>query len=52
MVDTALWWKERVNFFFFTSESVNEGHPDKLRHHVSDTVLDLRLKQDVCPKVA
>mgnify|MGYP000193558155 CR=1 FL=1 len=25
---------------FFTSESVNEGHPDKICHQISDAVLD------------
>jgi len=32
--------------FLFTSESVNEGHPDKLADIVSDAVLDACLKQD------
>jgi len=32
--------------FLFTSESVNEGHPDKLADIVSDSVLDACLKQD------
>ena len=30
--------------YIFTSESVSEGHPDKLCDRVSDTVLDLFLK--------
>jgi len=34
------------NEFLFTSESVNEGHPDKLCDIVSDSVLDACLKQD------
>ena len=38
--------------FFFTSESVNEGHPDKLADQVSDAVLDACLKQDPYSKVA
>ena len=29
--------------FLFSSESVNEGHPDKLADQVSDAVLDCRL---------
>jgi len=32
--------------FLFTSESVNEGHPDKLADMVSDAVLDACLEQD------
>ncbi|MBR3720785.1 MAG: methionine adenosyltransferase [Clostridia bacterium] len=32
--------------YFFTSESVTEGHPDKLCDYISDTILDECLKQD------
>jgi len=38
--------------FLFTSESVGEGHPDKLCDQVSDAVLDAHLKQDPNAKVA
>lgn len=38
--------------FLFTSESVNEGHPDKLCDQVSDAVLDACLGQDEWSKVA
>lgn len=38
--------------FFFTSESVTEGHPDKLCDKVSDTILDACLKADPESKVA
>lgn len=38
--------------FLFTSESVNEGHPDKLCDQVSDAVLDACLEQDPDSKVA
>jgi len=38
--------------FLFTSESVNEGHPDKLCDQVSDAVLDACLKEDPDSKVA
>eukprot|EP00741_Cyanophora_paradoxa_P009567 tig00001530_g9266.t1 len=38
--------------FLFTSESVNEGHPDKLCDQVSDAVLDACLKEDPASKVA
>ena len=37
--------------FLFTSESVNEGHPDKLADQVSDAVLDACLEQDPASKV-
>lgn len=38
--------------FLFTSESVGEGHPDKLCDQISDTVLDECLKQDALSRVA
>jgi S-adenosylmethionine synthetase len=38
--------------FLFTSESVTEGHPDKLCDQISDAVLDAILKQDVNCRVA
>jgi len=38
--------------FLFTSESVNEGHPDKLADQVSDAILDACLEQDPECKVA
>ncbi len=38
--------------FLFTSESVTEGHPDKLCDQVSDAILDELLKQDPQSRVA
>jgi len=38
--------------FLFTSESVNEGHPDKLCDQVSDAILDACLAEDPDSKVA
>lgn len=38
--------------FFFSSESVTEGHPDKLCDSLSDTILDACLAQDPKAKVA
>jgi len=38
--------------FLFSSESVNEGHPDKLCDQVSDSVLDTCLTEDPKSKVA
>ncbi|XP_031658239.1 S-adenosylmethionine synthase isoform X2 [Oncorhynchus kisutch] len=40
------------DYFLFTSESVGEGHPDKLCDQISDAVLDAHLKQDPDAKVA
>lgn len=42
---------ERKNFIF-TSESVGEGHPDKICDQVSDAVLDNALSQDADSRVA
>jgi len=38
--------------YFFTSESVTEGHPDKVCDQISDAVLDEVLKQDPTGRVA
>ena len=38
--------------FLFTSESVSEGHPDKVADQISDAVLDAILKQDTQARVA
>lgn len=38
--------------FVFTSESVSEGHPDKIADQISDAVLDAILKQDPRARVA
>lgn len=38
--------------YFFTSESVTEGHPDKLADLISDSILDECLKQDKKSRVA
>ncbi|MBI1274271.1 MAG: methionine adenosyltransferase [Alphaproteobacteria bacterium] len=38
--------------FFFTSESVSEGHPDKLCDRISDTIVDLYLKHDPQSRLA
>lgn len=40
------------NNFIFTSESVSEGHPDKIADQVSDAVLDEMLRQDPKARVA
>ncbi|MCQ2318453.1 MAG: methionine adenosyltransferase [Bacteroidales bacterium] len=38
--------------YYFTSESVSEGHPDKVADQISDAVLDEMLRQDPESKVA
>ena len=38
--------------YYFTSESVTEGHPDKVCDNISDTILDECLKQDKNSRVA
>lgn len=38
--------------YYFSSESVGEGHPDKLCDQVSDAILDACLTQDKYAKVA
>ena len=40
------------NNFIFTSESVSEGHPDKLADQISDAVVDAMLAQDSKSRVA
>lgn len=37
---------------FFTSESVTEGHPDKICDRISDSILDALLEQDASSRVA
>jgi len=41
-----------VNSFTFTSESVTEGHPDKMADQISDAILDELLAQDPMSRVA
>jgi S-adenosylmethionine synthetase len=41
-----------ANNFFFTSESVSEGHPDKVSDQISDAILDAILAQDPTARVA
>ena len=38
--------------YLFTSESVSEGHPDKVADQVSDAILDALLEQDIRSRVA
>lgn len=43
---------ESIDTFLFTSESVGEGHPDKICDQISDAILDAHLKLDPNAKVA
>ena len=38
--------------YLFTSESVTEGHPDKICDQISDAILDALLEQDPMSRVA
>jgi S-adenosylmethionine synthetase len=38
--------------YLFTSESVSEGHPDKIADQISDAILDAILEQDLAARVA
>ena len=41
-----------IGTYLFTSESVTEGHPDKIADQISDAVLDEVLRQDIAGRVA
>ena len=41
-----------MNKYYFTSESVTEGHPDKLCDYISDSILDAYLQGDENSRVA
>ncbi|MEO9384532.1 S-adenosylmethionine synthetase N-terminal domain-containing protein, partial [Chromobacterium phragmitis] len=38
--------------YLFTSESVSEGHPDKVADQISDAILDAILREDKHARVA
>ena len=40
------------SYTLFTSESVSEGHPDKVADQVSDAILDLYISKDADARVA
>lgn len=44
--------QDDIGTFLFTSESVGEGHPDKICDQISDAILDAHLMQDPDAKVA
>ena len=41
-----------MNKYYFTSESVTEGHPDKLCDYISDSILDAYIEKDAKSRVA
>lgn len=41
-----------ANSYLFTSESVSEGHPDKMCDQISDAILDAAIKNDTSARVA
>jgi len=43
---------DKTNLQLFTSESVTEGHPDKICDRISDSILDALLEQDCSARVA
>ena len=49
----ATWeWMNLSRRRLFTSESVTEGHPDKVADQISDAILDSILKEDPIARVA
>jgi S-adenosylmethionine synthetase len=44
--------RKTMSEYFFTSESVSEGHPDKVADQISDAILDAILAQDPYARVA
>ena len=44
--------KKTLSEMLFTSESVTEGHPDKISDQISDAILDAMLDQDTASRVA
>jgi S-adenosylmethionine synthetase len=47
-----IWKSSMANNSLFTSESVSEGHPDKMSDQISDAILDALLEQDPNARVA
>ena len=41
-----------MSSYLFTSESVSEGHPDKLADQISDAIVDAILAQDARARIA
>ncbi len=43
---------QKMNKYYFTSESVTEGHPDKLCDYISDSLLDAYIEKDPNARIA
>jgi len=52
LLTPLLFKASNMSEYLFTSESVSEGHPDKLADQVSDSILDAILAQDPTARVA
>jgi len=52
LLTSLLFKASNMSEYLFTSESVSEGHPDKLADQVSDSILDAILAQDPTARVA
>ncbi len=52
MLNFDLEKRSNMSRFLFTSESVTEGHPDKICDQISDAILDAMLEQDPMSRVA
>lgn len=50
--DLAAFSSRKSKIFTFTSESVSEGHPDKVSDYIADSILDAYLAQDPHARVA
>lgn len=50
--ETAQKQSHDLKDYIFTSESVSEGHPDKICDRISDSILDLYLREDPLSRVA
>ena len=51
-IDKNMEGMKKMKNYYFTSESVTEGHPDKLADLISDSILDECLKKDINSRVA
>ncbi|MFC2130725.1 methionine adenosyltransferase [Bacteroidota bacterium] len=52
LIDKGINKENSEHTYFYTSESVSEGHPDKICDQVSDAILDAMLKDDPNSRVA
>ena len=46
LIQELFFYQNPMSKYYFTSESVTEGHPDKICDQISDAVLDAVLKED------